>query len=277
MRVEERPATEIKQELVEDEPTVASSPWMAKPVESSQTVADAIASLPQCDSLMYTIKNKDAGRKARPSSPTLREGDDDPIDDCHAYLPWEQGIWEGEDDGLTGANFGKHYQRDKNVVDEIPKIRTVWAARGGRSYEAATKKKYRQCARHALAFNFKSVQDRFHPEPTIREGMIRNGWRSEAVGRIDREAKEYLKPGHRSYQVREKYEGGDYRSDSAGKTVSWAYKSCQARDSASNYWKTFNSGWREWAGSQPWQAASSWERTSPGWGSGEWHERWEAS
>lgn len=72
---------------------------MAKPVESSDTIADAVAALPHIESLKYPPQEEVASRKARSSCTPLREGDDDPDDDHRPYLPWEQGVCEGGDEG----------------------------------------------------------------------------------------------------------------------------------------------------------------------------------
>lgn len=140
----------------EDEPPASSSSWMARPVEPSDTVADAIAALPHFESLKYPTKEECAGRRARSSPPASKEGDDDPCDDGRQYLPGGQGVREGEDDGRTGGNYVENYQRDKNNVDEILKLRIACAARGGRSYEAAIKNKFRHYIRRALEFNYRS-------------------------------------------------------------------------------------------------------------------------
>lgn len=92
-------------------------------------------------------------------------------------------------------------------MDEILKLRVVRAARGGRSFGGAIKKKSRQFVRRAIEYKIKSVEDQFEIERTFREQMIMKGWRSEAIGGIDRETKEYLEPGRRSYHEREKFEG----------------------------------------------------------------------
>lgn len=62
-------------------------------------------------------------------------------------------------------------------------FRIVWVSRGGRSYEAASKNKYRQDIRRALELNFKSVEDRFHREPAFRGQMIRSAILT-AIGRL---------------------------------------------------------------------------------------------
>lgn len=71
------------------EQAAPSSSWMAKPVESSEAVADATAAPPQIELLKYPTKEGDAGPEARSSSPPLRERDDDPGDHHRPYLPWE--------------------------------------------------------------------------------------------------------------------------------------------------------------------------------------------
>lgn len=117
------------------------------------------------------------------------------------------------------------------------------SGRGGRSYEAASKKKYRQYVRRSQEFNFKSAEDRFPRDAMFREQMIRNGWRTDTSSRVDRDTKEYLTPGHRSHQERKKSEGYYDRDISAAgecETFSWASKGCPARNSASDYWKKFN-------------------------------------
>lgn len=63
----------------------------------------------------------------------------------------------GGDAGRNRANFDEHYQRDKHIVDEMLKLRLVWADRGARSYEAAIKTSYRQSACRVLELNYKSV------------------------------------------------------------------------------------------------------------------------
>lgn len=57
----------------------------------------------------------------------------------------------------------------------------MWAARGGRSYDAAIKNKYRQYVRRALEFNYQSVEDRFRRVATLREQMTRSARRSETI------------------------------------------------------------------------------------------------
>lgn len=145
MRIDEGPATKNKQEPEEDEPAAYFLSWMARPIDPSDTVADAIAALPHFESLEHPAKEEDAG----------------PGDDRRPYLPWDQGVWVGEDDGRFGENYDENYQRDKHDVDEMLKLRIVWAASGGRTYEAAIKHKYRQHVHRALGFNYKSVDDRF--------------------------------------------------------------------------------------------------------------------
>lgn len=102
VRVDETLVTQVKQEPEEGELAASSSTWMARPVELSHTVADAIAALPHFESLNYPTTEEGAGRKARPSSPALKEGGGDPGDDRRQHLPWGQGVWEDEVDGRIG-------------------------------------------------------------------------------------------------------------------------------------------------------------------------------
>lgn len=269
------PAMKVKQGPEEDEPAASSSAWMARLVEPSDTVAGAIAALPQFGSLKYPTKEEDAGRTARSSSPALKEGGDDPGDQRRQHLSWDQDIWEDGVDGRFGANVDENCQHDKNIVDDILELRIVWSARGGRRYEAAIKKKYRQYMCRALEFNFKFVEDCFHRDAVFHEQMTRNRWRPDTISRVEREGEEYLTLGHRNDLEHEKFEG--IIAADEDEPFSWAATSCPSRGSVPNYWKKFNAQWKEWVASQLRQSASVWDRTSLRWGSGGWNEGCESS
>lgn len=167
----------------------------------------------------------------------MREGDD-LGDDRRTYLPWEQGIWEGEGDGQFGAKFGENYKRDHNIADNILTLGIVRASSRGRICEAAIRNKYRHICSARLEFSDKSVEDHFHRDTTFRKQMTRNGWRSERISGVDREAKGCLTPGQWRHQERNNYKGptGTSVRPARTKPCSWASKSCPALDSASNYW-----------------------------------------
>lgn len=97
----------------------------------------------------------------------------------------------------------------------------------------------RQYVKRAIEFKFKSVEDRFGNHRTLRgHDPERFGWLSETIGRIDREAKEYLELGRRSYYEGNKFEGHYYRNIAAaeeGETFERASKNCPTRDSSSYY------------------------------------------
>lgn len=65
VRIDEGPVAKVKQEPEEDEPVASSSSWTARPVEPSDTIADAIAALPHFESLKYPTQERRA-RAERP-------------------------------------------------------------------------------------------------------------------------------------------------------------------------------------------------------------------
>lgn len=136
-------------------------------------------------------------------------------------MPWDQGVWEDED-GRLGTRHGEDYARDRGGVHEVLKLRIVWDGRGGRSVEAAIKRKYTQSVWGVQLPKYDSVEDRFARDCEFRDQMIAHGSRKETVGRTDKETNETLQPAQRSYEQRKKARGlllSEHQSRPRGRTV----------------------------------------------------------
>lgn len=84
----------------------------------------------------------------------------------------------------------------------------------------------------------------------LREQMVTNGCRSETIGRNDREAKEYLTQGNRSYDERKRFRGhyyGNFATVEEREAFDLAYRNCPSRDSVTNFGRWSKSRWRELA------------------------------
>lgn len=138
-----------------------------------------MASLPRFESLQYADRVKE--RAERPGQVPTRMG----VFTFHGT----KAFGEDEADGGLGATQDECYQRDTCVVGEIPTMKVVWANRGGRSCIGAILKNFRRCVARAAELKHDSVEHRFHSDPSSGEQMLSNGWRSETIGRIGKEAK----------------------------------------------------------------------------------------
>lgn len=111
-------------------------------------------------------------------------------------LPWGQGLREDEADDDLRATQEECDQRGNGVVDEFLELKIFWVDRGGRGFVGAIHRKFRRYVARAPKLKYESVGHRFQTDTIFRQQMIANGWRQEAIGRINREAKEHFTPVH---------------------------------------------------------------------------------
>lgn len=107
------------------------------------------------------------------------KGDDDPAESWPHDLLWDQVLWvdwEGRLEVGSGSPT-----RWTAMVGDVTQLKVVWSGRGGRSIQGAIRKKFRRYAARTINSKYFSVEDRFHRYHRLRQQIMENGWRSEAV------------------------------------------------------------------------------------------------
>lgn len=257
---------EVKQE--DDGTSDSQMPQTEDDAADADPVDDAMASLPRFESLQYTAQSEGASRKARSSPPALRKGDGDPSWHGRYCTPCVQGPWEDEADGGPGATQDESGDAEEVASSLAPSTRNAagtahvrsgstmtqsskdsaptpsFAIRrlrmgGGRKRPAETAKNRTSTSRQASA----AIQNRKGPRGTTTATMQSGtGPRATTTATAPRLTKLRL-------------------SVRPTKIAPW-------RGIVTKYWKKFDQRRREWAAWQSWQDNFSWQRDSPGWGSG---------